>query len=124
MELHIKLNNFKRGKETWKFNTSLLKNVEYTEMINKTIEEEKLKYIVPIYNPLNVNIISNKEIQFTISVSLFLDTLLMTIRGKTMRFSSKLKKTAKYKRNRINICNICIGKDYQSHNTRKQCYLT
>ena len=42
VELHIKLNNFDRGKGTWKFNTSLLKNVEYREMINKTIEEEKL----------------------------------------------------------------------------------
>ena len=61
-------------------------------MINNTIEEEKLKYIVLIYNPLNVNIISNKEIQFTIPVSLFLDILLMTIHGKTIRFSSKLKK--------------------------------
>ena len=92
VDLHITLNTFKRGKGTWKFNTSLLGNCEYIEMINNTIDEIKQQYLLPVYNPLDSNPLSNKDIQFTISDSLFLDTLLMTIRGKTIRFSSKLKK--------------------------------
>ena len=61
-------------------------------MINNTIDEVKQQYLLPVYNPLDSHPPSNKDIQFTISDSLFLDTLLMTIRKKTIRFSSNFKK--------------------------------
>ena len=44
------LNNFVQGKGLWKFNTDLLKDLEYVHLINKIINEEIIKYAVPIYN--------------------------------------------------------------------------
>ena len=76
----------------WKFNNSLLKDTEYLETINKKIEEVKLQYCLPIYNNENLQNIPNSEIQFTINDQLFLDTLLMEIRGQTISFSSYKKK--------------------------------
>ena len=51
VDLHITLNTFRRGKGTWKFNTSLFRNCEYIEMINSTIDEIKQQYLLPEYNP-------------------------------------------------------------------------
>ena len=40
----------------------------------------------------NIDKIENKEIQFTISDKMFLEMLLLNIRGDTIRFSSRVKK--------------------------------
>jgi len=40
----------------------------------------------------NINLINNAEIQFTINDQLFLETLLMNIRGKTISYSTYKKK--------------------------------
>ena len=50
LELNISLHNFKVGKGIWNFNNSLLKNKDYLDTINQCIEDEKMKYAVPIYN--------------------------------------------------------------------------
>ena len=90
----IQLNKFQRGPGTWKFNSNLLRNKSYVELINNAIHETTLKYIVPIYNLDKVCDIPTNEIRFTIDDSLFLDTLLMNIRGKStgIRFSGKEKR--------------------------------
>ena len=90
--LSLCFKKFVKGKSLWKFNNSLLKDTEYLETINKKIEEVKLQYSLPIYNNENLQNIPNSEIQFTINDQLFLDTLLMEIRGQTISFSSYKKK--------------------------------
>ena len=49
-------------------------------------------YVLLVYSKDYVTTISDHEIQFTINDQLFLETLLMEIRGKTISFSSFTKK--------------------------------
>ena len=48
LEMDILINNFKVGKGIWKFNNSLLYNKEYLNLINQAIEDEKIKYAIPV----------------------------------------------------------------------------
>ena len=81
-----------RGKGYSKFNNTLLKDNEYVALIKNTIEDVKKTYV---NNGNDVNI-ANDEIQFNINDQLFLETLLMMIRGNTIKYSSeKKRKTVK-----------------------------
>ena len=89
--MDIILSNFNHGKGTWKFNNSLLHNQDYLNLVNKIIQEEVLKYAVPVYsiqhikeNPDSISLILDDE--------LFLEVLLLRIRGETIKFASHLKK--------------------------------
>ena len=44
--------------------------------------------MLPVYDANHINIIPNVEIQFIINDQLFLETLLMEIRGKTISYSA------------------------------------
>ena len=92
ISLKIILNTFARGKGLWKFNCSLLKNIEYLNLVNATIHDEKLKYAVPVYNIDKISEIDDNDIQFTISNKTFFEMLLLRIRGETIRFSSVIQK--------------------------------
>ena len=85
------MNNFEIGKGIWKLNVSLLKNIDYINLINNVIEEEKHKYALPVYNP---DYLKNtyKNMTFTIDPDLFLEMLYLRIRGETIKFGSLLKK--------------------------------
>ena len=91
IELKITLCNFKRGRGTWKLNCSLLENKEYLIMVNNLIDSEKLNYAALVYNPNLVNQISERDIHMTIPDDLFLETLLLKIRGETIKFASRLR---------------------------------
>lgn len=84
----LKLNKFKKGKGLWKMNNSLLHDKEYLDLINKYIVDIKLQYSLPVYNPEYMNTIPDSVIEFTISDQLFLEILLLEIRGKTISYSS------------------------------------
>ena len=90
--LSLCFNKFIKGKPLWKFNNSLLKEIGYLNAINKKIDEIKQQYSLPIYNYDNLQNIPDSEIQFRINDQLFLDTLLMEIRGQTISYSSYKKK--------------------------------
>ena len=68
----------------------------YIEKIKKTIEEVKNKYVVNQNIDERVNT-SNENIEFNINDQLFLETLLMIIRGNTIKYSS-MKKREKNKK--------------------------
>ena len=70
-----------------------MKDKSYVDLINKTIEQTIEKYIAPVDNPLTIQDIPTNELTLTIDNILFLDTLLMKIRGKTIHFGSKKKRT-------------------------------
>ena len=79
-------------------------------MINDKIEEIKRQYALPVYNLDNPKHISHDEIQFIINEQLFLDTLLMELRGKSISYSSYKKKQRDEKEKNININDIrCRG---------------
>ena len=67
INLELRLNYFKRGRETWKFNSSLLNDKNDLNQINKTIDEVRRQYAVPIYNKINLTNRSDQDIQFTIN---------------------------------------------------------
>ena len=99
--LTIALNKFTRGNGYWKFNCSLLKNQNYVNLVNRTIEDEKKKYIPPVYAIDSINNIKDCDIHFTISDSLFLEMLILRIRGETIKFSSNLKKKSNKEEERL-----------------------
>jgi exonuclease III len=86
---------FKKEEKThnfWKFNSSLLRDKQYVNEVNKIISEIKQQYASLVYNRDNIENIPSEDLEFMISDQLFLDTLLMEIRKKTMDFSGKKKK--------------------------------
>ena len=62
------------------------------DTINSKINDIKKQYAVPIYDSDNILNIPDNEIQFVINDQLFLETLLMEIRGKSISYSSYVKK--------------------------------
>lgn len=90
--LSLQINEFIKGKGLWKFNNSLLKDMNYIEAVKKCINNVKEQYMLPIYDLEFVNATESNNIQFTISDQLFLEMLLMEIRGKTIAYSSYKKK--------------------------------
>ena len=64
-------------------------------MINSLIDQIKLEYEVPIYKPENISRLQDSEIAFTISDRLFLETMILRIRGETIKYSTINKKRCK-----------------------------
>ena len=85
--LKLKLQENERGRGYWKFNNTLLKDKKYIEEIKNTIEEVKNTYIINDNVNERVNI-SNEQMKFNINDQLFLETLLMIIRGNTIKYSA------------------------------------
>ena len=79
--LSLSFAEFIKGKPLWKFNNSLLNDIQYINAINKMIHEVKEQYSLPVYNAANLHNIPESDLQFSINDQIFLDTLLMEIRG-------------------------------------------
>lgn len=92
IELELKINNFEKGKGFWHFNNSLLRDPEYVRKIKDCILQNKEEYVpLPILKSQIPNI-SNESLPFVIEDALFLEVLLMNIRGITISYSSWKKK--------------------------------
>ena len=74
----------------WKINESLLNDEHYSTLIKSSIVNVVQQHAIPvdsksfISNPTNF-----EETQFTINISLFYETLLMLIRGETIKYSKQ-----------------------------------
>ena len=96
--LSLEINDFIKGRGLWKFNVSLLKDKMYVNTVKKCINDTKEQYMLPVYRKEFIEDSNNNDmIQFTISHQLFLETLLMEIRGKTISHSAYKKKKEKEK---------------------------
>ena len=95
--LDISFVQFQKGKPFWKHNNSLLNDKDYIEIINNKIDKVKKQYALPVYNMDQINNIPGDQIQFVINDQLFLETLLMELRGKSISFSSYKKKASEKK---------------------------
>lgn len=80
------------GRGYWKFNNSLLKDEIYVKLIKKVIDDTIDDYGCLLYNRENISNIHRQNIIFTISDQLFFLTLLINIRGKSISYSSSVKK--------------------------------
>ena len=62
------------GKGIWKMNNSLLSDRKYLDIIKNAIDDEKVKYAVPVYSQ---NYLTNTDdtIKFTIPFDLFRNTI-------------------------------------------------
>ena len=90
--LDILFVHFKKGKPLWKHNNALLHDSEYLKVINDKINEVKKQNALPVYNLENIKAKPDDQIQFTINDQLFLETLLMELRGKSISHSCYKKK--------------------------------
>ena len=122
--LHLVFNDFKRGKGLWKFNNSLLSDQEYLDTINVKIEDIKNQYsAIPLSEKQNI---MNSDFLLSIDDQLFLETLLMEIRGKTIAFSSYKKRKERDKEENLTKEiqraeeNINSNTDFQSLEEKKQ----
>jgi exonuclease III len=119
IELNLTMSNIHRGKGLWKLNCSLLKNSQYVELINKVILDVKETYCLPVYNRDNLSHIPDEDIQFIIPDDLFLDTLLMIIRGETVKFSSRKKRETENLENKLIKEIEILEKKYETSNKDK-----
>ena len=88
----LNINEIERGRGYWKFNNSLLKDIEYVNLVKSTIEKVIKQYAVTPYNLENIMTIHPSDLNFVINDQLFFDMLLLEIRGKTISYSSFKKK--------------------------------
>ena len=97
----LRKSEFKRDRQFWKFNNSLLRDKTYVNQIKTLINDIKRQYAIMLYNTEELDKIPIDDIQFTISDQLFLETLLMEIRGKTISYSSYIKKKDREEEKRL-----------------------
>ena len=96
--LEIKINDAARGPGLWKFNESLLNDEKYIDLVDNCIETTVEQYALPIYSPGYLTDVDNYNvIAFKINDDLFYETLLMLIRGETVRFAKQKAKDCKKK---------------------------
>ena len=92
ISLFLNIREFSRGPGVWKFNTSLLKDQEYLNCVKKWINDEKIKYAVPVYNLEKIHNIPDGSLHLTIDYDQFLEMILLRIRGETIKYASHQKK--------------------------------
>ena len=115
------VNKTKKNRTFWKFNNSLLKDPNYVSTIKEVIKNTKTQYIDKNQNEQNdveIENIPNSVIKFTINEQLFLETLLMEIRGKTIAYSTFKKKQQDNKEKQLvtDIENMEKENDAEKHN--------
>ena len=106
--LEIDFSKFERGRGFWKFNTSLLKDKTFVELVNNTIKRVTCQYayfdnIPDFFENETKEVIEQflneqtpetlQTLNLKINPELFLDTLLMEIRGSTIKYSSEIKRS-------------------------------
>ena len=94
--LSLKRQWVSKGDTFWKFNNSLLKDQEYVNTVKKVIENVKTQYVENTASEIN-----NSDIKFSINYQLFLEVLLMEIRGKTISYASFKKKQTDKTENKL-----------------------
>ena len=103
--LEISFVQFEKGKPLWKDNNSLLHDKQYIDTLNAKVDDIKKQYALPVYNLDQILKIPDDQVQFTINDQLFLETVLMEIKGKSISYSS-YKKTETEKREKELISKI------------------
>ena len=98
ISISLKESDQRRGSYLWKFNESLLNDNHYLQLIKDSIFDVVKQYAIPVYLDEFLSESANyNEIQFTIDIGLFYETLLMMLRGETVKYAKqKAKKSREY----------------------------
>ena len=86
------MNLLNKQKMYWKFNNSLLRDINFVTEIKEVILATKIQYSVPVYQKDEIINIPDDQIQFTINDQLFFEVLLLEIRAKTISYASYKKR--------------------------------
>jgi len=92
INLELEFKKETRFKNYWKFNSTLLRDLNYINKVHETIKEIKKQYTALVYNKDEIEKIPIEDLQLLISDQLFFDTLIMEIRKMTLEYSAKRKK--------------------------------
>ena len=95
ISVEIDFSKFKRGKGFFKFNNSLNRDKEYVDLIHNTIKDTVRLYAEDVYDQNFFQIATPEQLQnviLTINPQLFLESLLLEIRGKTIGYCAWKKK--------------------------------
>ena len=87
--IDVDISNFKRGRGFFKFNNSLIKDGDYVKLVNETIRSVTAFYAEEIYKKDFLEQMTpeqQQKIVLSINPQLFLETLLLEIRGKTIGY--------------------------------------
>lgn len=102
IDLHLSSPQKKKGPGLWKFNDSLLCDERYDAMVKELIVNVVKQYAIPLYSEAFISDYTNFNlIQLTINHSLFYETLLMLIRGETVKYSKQKSRKAREKEKEI-----------------------
>ena len=91
-EVNLKINNFTQRKGLWKLNCDLLKNQDFINLVNDTIQRTRLEFIAPVYDPTFLETTSDFDVTFTTDVDLVLEMILLKVREASIKYSSLLKR--------------------------------
>ncbi len=84
--LGLNFNEQPRGRGFWKLNSSILKDVEYVNLVKQCIRDTLDMYALPNQD------LQSKNVKFKITDQLFWETLKLEIRGLTIPYCSRKKK--------------------------------
>ena len=119
ISLELNTDKFKRHRPHWKFNNSLLYDPGYVMAVKEVILNFKKEYSALVCNRLSIDSINNSVLQFTINNQLFLEMLLLEIRGKTIAYSSHKRKEEKAKEQALNIEIGLLEQDVNEENVEE-----
>ena len=123
--LEIDFSKFQRGRGFWKFNNSLLRDKTFVNIVNDLIKRVTCQYAFSENNS-DDEILDYVEytpeilqtLELNINPELFLDTLLMEIRGATIKYSSELKRKNRAQEQLLAHDIEILEKQIQSNNSR------
>ena len=125
IQITLGQNEKKKSRTFWKFNNSLLKDSIYVDTVKTVIKSIKAQYADNNQNQnddLEIEDIPNSIIKFTINDQLFLETLLMEIRGKTIAYSTFKKRQQENKETQLidEIETLERENNFEKHNTLQE----
>ena len=93
--IEIDFRKFKRGRGFWKFNNSLLRDMEYVKIVKKCVKKVVKTYADEQFTEDFIENASPSQLQaltFNINPQLLFDMIQLEIRGETIKYSSRIKK--------------------------------
>ena len=119
INVNLSFNDECKKRSFWKFNSSLLRDTAYVNIVKETIRDVKEQYAAFPYARESINELITEDIQLTISDQLFLDVLIMEIRAKTITYGIRKKKELKEKEDSIEKEIQRLEKELSKHNVKK-----
>ena len=109
-----------KGKTYWKFNNSLLTNFEFIKEVKSVILKIKETYAAFPYDRGKINEIDNEIFETVINPQLFLDMLLLELRGKSIAFSAAIRKKERENEEKIENLINQLEKSFETNSEKIQ----